>query len=171
LQHDSRENQESPNSGQFFELSSMAYRESLGGDENFNTIRGKFVQYLPHGDNHVMAVRAQGRWTSDDAPRSAFSTVDLRGYVRGNYLAPNSTLLEVEERFHLNKRWSLAGFLSVACLYDRLKDCKGNDNLYPAAGGGVIYTIKPKEKMVMRMDAAFGKGDNTGFYLRFGHPF
>jgi hypothetical protein len=45
------------------------------------------------------------------------------------------------------------------------------DNLYPAIGAGIQYLVKPAERLVITMDLAEGKADNSGFYLRFGQAF
>jgi outer membrane scaffolding protein for murein synthesis (MipA/OmpV family) len=97
--------------------------------------------------------------------------VQLRGYVPGNYLAPHSLSLEAEERYRIDDRWGLAAFGGAACLLDQISDCGDTTNWYPAIGAGVIYTLKPKEKMVVRLDYARGEGENSGIYLTFGHPF
>jgi hypothetical protein len=169
--YDSRDNQDSPSRGRFFEMSNIAYRKALGGDESFDAYSAKFRQYLPHGDGNVVALRVQGRWTSDDTPTAGYSSLGLRGYVRGNYIAPNVTTFEAEERYRLGERWALAGFAGAACLYDGLGDCNSGANWYPAGGGGIIYTLKPRDKLVARMDYAVGKQGNSGFYISFGHPF
>jgi len=44
-------------------------------------------------------------------------------------------------------------------------------NWYPAIGAGVQYLIKPEDRLVVTMDFAKGKADNSGFYLRFGQSF
>jgi outer membrane scaffolding protein for murein synthesis (MipA/OmpV family) len=118
----------------------------------------------------VLAWRIAGRATQD-APVGAYSSVGLRGYVPGNYLAPHSLSLEAEERYRLNDRWGLAAFGGAACLLEDVSDCGDADNWYPAVGAGVIYTLKPKEKLVVRLDYAVGEGDNSGLYLSFGQPF
>ena len=170
VQFDNRDNQESPSRGRLFQISNLAYRKSLGGDESFDVYSTKLQQYLAHGEGHVIAMRAKGRFT-DDAPVGGYSTVGLRGYVRGNYLAPNAVSFEIEERYRLRKRWAVAGFAGAACLFDGGSDCDDSSAWYPAAGGGIIFTVKPKEKMVVRLDYAVGKAGNSGLYLGFGHPF
>lgn len=169
-QFDSRDDQNSPSSGQFFSISNLAYREGLGGDEDFDVWKADCRHYLPHGEGHVLALRAQGRGTRN-APVGGYSSIQLRGYVPGNYLAPHSLTVEAEERYRLNERWGLAGFGGAACLLTDIGDCRDSSNWYPGLGAGVIYTLKPKEKMVMRLDYARGEGDNSGVYLTFGHPF
>jgi hypothetical protein len=170
LTYDSRDNQVSPSRGRMLELSNLAYRRSLGGDESFDTCSAKFRQFVPHGDGHVLAFRAQGRWTKD-APPGGFSSIDLRGYIRGEYIAPNVATLEEKERYRIAERWALAGFIGSACLYDGVRDCDDTSNWYPNAGAGVIFTVKPSARVVLRLDYAVGKADNSGLYLRFGHPF
>ncbi len=167
---DSRNNQNAPTSGLQFSIDNFAYREAFGGEENFDTLKLQLKQYLPHGNGHVFAYRVNGRWTSD-APPSGYSSVNLRGYVRGQYLAPHSLLLEGEQRWHWKGRFGINVFAGVVCLYGNNRNCDNSNNLYPSAGIGAQYLLKESEQMVITMDYAEGKGDNNGFYLRFGQAF
>ena len=65
----------------------------------------------------------------------------------------------------------LAGvaFGGVGCLYGAEKPC--TENLYPSVGVWLTYLIKPQAGVIVRAEAAKGDGDNSAFYLRFGHPF
>jgi outer membrane protein assembly factor BamA len=166
--HDTRNNQYSPSSGHVFEAHNIAYRESLGGDASFDTLTADYQHYIPHKKIHVIAVHARGRWTND-APNSGYSSVDLRGYTRGQYLAPHSGMVEADYRYSLNKKWGLAAFAGVAGLYGSDKE-EGSNELFPGAGAGVFYRLND-EGMVVRADAAFGKDGNWGLYLTFGHGF
>lgn len=172
---DSRDNQQSPSSGVNFLLHNFAYREALGAVDSFDTYMLDYAQYFSHGEGHVAAIHIKSRWTNN-APNSGFSSIELRGYVRGQYLAEHTTLIEIEERYALNEKWGLTVFAGVACLYGNdlqgnNTTCSDSDNVYPAAGVGGTYAIKPKEKMVVRADLAVGKGNNYGFYLKFGQSF
>lgn len=169
-EYDSRDNQNSPSHGARFVIQNLAYRKSIGGDEDFDAYSLRFQQYLGHGRGHVLAWRAMTRVT-DDAPPGAYSSIPLRGYVRGGYLAKHMATFELEERFRLASRWALAAFTGATCLLDELEDCGNGESWYPMIGGGVIFTLKPEEKMVVRMDYAWGKEGNQGFYMTFGHPF
>jgi hypothetical protein len=170
VQFDNRDNQNSPGLGQYLSVHNIAYRESLGGDESFDVYTLNYRRYQPHGKGHVLALQGYARLTQD-APTGGYSSVQLRGYVPGNYLAPHSVSFEAEERYRLNERWGLAGFAGAACLLKDISDCGNTTNWYPAVGAGVIYTLKPREKMVVRLDYAVGEGDNSGVYLTFGQPF
>jgi len=81
-QYDSRDNQYSPMTGQVFEAHNVAYREELGGDVSFDAFVSEYEYYIPFQQKHVLALHAKGRWTND-APISGYSSVDLRGYTRG----------------------------------------------------------------------------------------
>lgn len=168
VQYDSRDNQYSPTTGQAFEVHNIAFRESLGGDDSFDTFSANYQYYLPHGKGNVLATRLKGRWTHD-APPGGYSSVDLRGYTRGQYLAPHNTSLELDERIAIKGKWGASIYTGVAVLYGN-DQYEGTESYYPALGTGVIYQIN-EEKMVVRADIAMGKNGNHGFYLKFGHPF
>ncbi len=167
-QYDTRDNQYSPSTGQVFEAHNVAYREGLGGEVSFDALTADYQYYIPHGKGHVLALHARGRWTHD-APNSGYSSVDLRGYTRGQYLAPHMTMVEADYRHSLNKKWGAAIFAGIAALYGDDTIDEG-DSYYPAGGAGVFYQIND-EKMVVRADFAIGTEGNHGFYLQFGHPF
>jgi hypothetical protein len=168
--YDTRDNQNSPASGTNFEFNNLAYRKSFGGDESFDAYTVNYATFIAHGNGNVVALHAKGRWT-DDAPTSGYSSIELRGYVRGEYLAPHMTLVEIDERLKINGRWGATLSAGAAWLYGGEQGQADDRNLYPSAGAGVTLTIKEKEKMVVRAEYAVGKSDNSAFYLRFGQPF
>jgi len=167
-QYDTRDNQYSPSAGQVFEAHNVAYREGLGGDVSFDAFAADYQYYIPHAERHVLALRVNGRWTSD-APPSGYSSVDIRGYTRGQYLAQYVTAVEADYRYSLNKKWGLTVYGGIAALYGDNAVDEG-DRYYPAGGVGVFYVLND-EKMVVRADIAVGKDGNHGFYLQFGHAF
>ncbi len=170
VERDTRDNVRNATRGSHFLAQNIAYRESLGGDESFDVYRTDFTHYLRFGKGHVLATQLTGRWT-DDAPLAGYSSVLLRGYTRGNYLAEHYSHLDVDARFALGERWGWAAFAGLGCLYESLSDCGHGDERYPAAGVGVTYLLKPEAGFVIRLDAALGKSDNSAVYLRLGQPF
>jgi outer membrane protein assembly factor BamA len=131
LEYDSRDSLRNPTSGQQFIVHNVAYREALGGDESFDTLSSEYTRYWGFGDGHVLALQVQGRWTQD-APLGGYSSVTLRGYTRGNYLAKNYTHVDVDARFRLRGKFGAALFAGVGCLYGGVSDCGGGEALYPA---------------------------------------
>ena len=106
---------------------------------SFDAYHADYQYYHSHGQGHVLALHAKGRWTHD-APPSGYSSVDLRGYTRGQYLAPYMTLAEMEERYALTKKWGLSAFAGLAVLYGGERD-SSEDQWFPAVGGGVRYKL------------------------------
>ncbi|SMF22903.1 Outer membrane protein [Alteromonadaceae bacterium Bs31] len=170
LERDTRNNQNSPSAGSLLSINNTAFREALGGDEDFDGYSAKYLNFFGHGNGHVLAARISGRWT-DGAPPSGYSSVDLRGYTRGEYLAPHSTTIEIEERLSLRGKFGVNAFVGAACLYGDKASCDDEKNWFPAAGLGLSYMLKVEEKMVVRAELAVGKNDNNGFYIQFGNAF
>jgi len=167
---DDRDDVRNPTLGQHFTAHNVAYREGLGGEESFDALHLSYAKYFPFGEGHVLATDIRGRWTKD-APQSGFSSIDMRGYTRGNYLGEHSTELQFDARFDVNGPWGAALFGGLGCLYSTLSDLDSSDALFPMGGAGIIYDLKPEAGIVLRLDYAVGEGDNSALYLSFGQPF
>jgi hypothetical protein len=170
VNHDTRDNQNSPASGSSFEFDNIAYRKSFGGDVSFDAYTAIYKTFFAHGNGHVAALQGKGRWTHN-APTSGYSSIELRGYTRGEYLAQHMTLFEVDERIKLSERWGGTLSAGVAWLYGDEEGREADSDIFPSAGAGITFIIKQKEKMVIRAEYAVGKSDNSAFYLKFGQPF
>jgi len=170
IERDTRDNQNSPSAGSSFLIHSLAYRKSFGGEENFDVYALKSSKFFKHYKEYVLALRLDGRW-SVDAPAGAYSTVDLRGYTPGQYLAPHMTTFEAEERIPITKKWGTHIFTGLAGLYGNSSSSNDNVNWYPSIGAGINYMLKEEEKMIIRADIAMGEAGNYGFYIQFGQAF
>jgi len=169
-QYDSRDNENSPTRGWLLNLNNMAYRESLGANDEFDVYRADFRYYMPHGDGNVLAVRQLNHFTND-APTQVKAPVQLRAYKIGQYNGDYMSQIEVEERYRLAEKFTATVFLGVACTYGGGRSCSDSANIYPAGGFGVQYILKPKEGIVLNLEYAQGKDDNYGFYLKMGYAF
>ena len=167
---DSRDNRRNPHDGSHFVAHNVAYREGLGGDESFDAFQINYSNYHAFGDGHVLATNLRGRWTHD-APLGGYSSLNMRGYTRGNYLAEHYGHLNLDARFHIMGRWGASLFGGVGCLYEKLSSCDDSDSLYPMLGGGIIYLLKPEAGIVLRLEYAKGESDNSAVYLSLGQPF
>lgn len=170
LDYDSRDNVRNPQRGQHLVAHNVAYRESLGGEESFDALQINYSHYLPFGNGHVLATNARGRWT-DDAPLSGYSSLNMRGYTRGNYLDEHYSHLNLDARFRVYRRWGASLFGGIGCLYTKTSDCGDSESRYPMIGAGLIYSLKPDAGIVIRLEYARGKSDNEAYYLNLGHPF
>jgi len=167
-QYDSRDNENSPTQGWLATLNNMAYRESLGGGDDFDVVRADLRYYLPHGKGNVLAFRQLNHFTSD-APTQVNAAVQLRGYKIGQYNGEYMSQIEVEERYRIAEKFTASVFLGIACTYGGNRSCSDSANLYPAGGAGVQYILKPKEGIVLNLEYAAGKDSNYGFYLKMGY--
>jgi outer membrane protein assembly factor BamA len=170
VQYDSRDNENKPTQGWLLNLNNIAYRQSLGGDDDFDVVRADFRYFLSHGNGNVLAFRQLNHFTSD-APTQVKAPVQLRGYKIGQYNGEYMSHLEVEERYRLGEKFTSTVFVGIACTYGSGKSCSDEANLYPAAGVGVQYILKPKEGIVLNLEYAQGKAGNYGAYLKMGYAY
>ncbi|TDN49470.1 hypothetical protein EC843_108150 [Buttiauxella sp. JUb87] len=175
VMHDSRDSDFKATKGWYLNVNNLAYREGLGGEQDFDIYRVDYRGYWQHGDGNVFAVRSRHQFSSD-APVGAYSPVYLRGYTPGEYLAQNMSSIEVEERYKLADRWTATVFAGAACLYGDATNgeslnCGDSENIYPAWGAGVQYLLKPEAGIVVNLEYAMGKDDNQGIYLKMGYSF
>ncbi len=116
----------------------------------------------------MLAVRQSNQWTQD-APPAAYAPVLLRGYTTGEYLGKSMSSIEVEERHKLADRWTATAFGGVACLYGGNRSgCSGAD-LFPSAGAGVQYILKPAQGIVANLELAVGKDGNRAVLFKMGY--
>ncbi len=54
VQDDSRDNENMPTRGWLLNFNNMAFRESLGGDNDYDMYRVEFKYFMPHGDRNVL---------------------------------------------------------------------------------------------------------------------
>jgi hypothetical protein len=170
LYHDSRDNDNSPTRGWLMNLNNVAYRDWLGGKDNFDVYRLDLRGFWEYGDGNVFAARQSNQWTFD-APLGANAPVVLRGYKMGQYLGKYMSSIEGEERLHLAKSWGATLFYGIACLYGNGEECSDSANRFPSWGVGIQYIVKQKEGIVANLEYAEGKWDNYGIYLKLGYGY
>jgi hypothetical protein len=168
--YDSRDSENMPTHGSVLNLNNMAYREALAGESNFDVYRIDIRHFIPHGEGNVFALRQLNHLT-ENAPTQIRSPVQLRGYKLGQYNGKYMSSIEGEERLRLGPRWTATLFLGIACTYGDGASCSDDANVYPAAGAGVQYVLKPKEGIVMNLEYAQGKDNNYGVYLKMGYAY
>ena len=170
VSRDTRDNTNGPKAGWVLNVSSLSYREAFGGADDFDSYRADVKGYWSHGEGHVLALRQANAWTVD-APSSAYASVSLRGYKRGQYLGKYLSSLEAEERVHIAGSWGATVFAGLAFLYGNGQSFGDSADRYPNYGAGIQYLLKPKERIVLNLEYAEGKADNYGVYLKMGYGY
>ena len=82
--HDSRDSDTMPTRGWVLSINNMAYREELGGEDEFDVYRVDFRYFHAHGKGNVFAMRQLNHFTAN-APTQVKAPVQLRGYKLGQY--------------------------------------------------------------------------------------
>ena len=91
--YDTRDNEFKPGKGWVLSLNNLAYRESLGGDQNFDVYRVDIRHYIPFGEGNIFAFRQLNHLTSD-AP-TAEPGAGSAAWLQGR---------SVQQRLHVSDR-------------------------------------------------------------------
>lgn len=170
VQNDSRDDENMPTRGWLLNLNNMAFRESLGGENDYDVYRVDIRYFIPFGNRNVFALRQLNHLTND-APTAARAPVQLRGYKIGQYTGEHMSSIEGEARLRLGEKWTATIFAGVACLYGGNQSCTDQEDVFPAGGLGVQYVLKPKEGIVLNLEFADGEGSSYGVYLKIGYAY
>ena len=170
VQHDSRDDENMPTRGWLLNFNNIAFRESLGGQNDYELYRAQFKYFVPHGNRNVFALHQLNHLTSG-APAAARAPVQLRGYKIGQFTGEYMSSIEAEERFRLGERWTATIFAGVACLYGDGVSCTDNENVFAMGGVGIQYILKPIQGIVANLEYAEGEGSSYGIYLKMGYAF
>lgn len=165
LMHDTRDNEDMTTKGWYAQAKVDLYR-LYGQDYDewwFDTRK-----FWSHKGGHVFGVRGYTRVTAG-ASAKAESSIILRGYKIGQYIARHMVAGEAEERLRLHPRWGATLFAGVGYVFGAGENGKPDDTKYPSYGAGVHYLLRANEKMLVNLEYAHGNKDNQAIYLRLGY--
>ncbi|MBE9564513.1 MAG: BamA/TamA family outer membrane protein [Proteobacteria bacterium] len=170
LSYDSRDTIFTPNSGFNAAIEAWLFRDSVGGDNEFEKYLAKLIYFTPVSDSLVLGLRSEVETVEGglrDVPFYQYPFVYLRGIPIMRYQGETVGVAEAELRWNFTKRWSVVGFGGAG----RFTDITGTgsyDNVY-SKGAGIRYFIARRFGAHVGFDIAKGPED-TAFYLQFGHP-
>jgi outer membrane protein assembly factor BamA len=175
LEWDSRDNEFSATRGNLLDFFGDAYSEAWGSDFTFQNYFFGYNHYqsLKKNTRHILAARATSCYSTDGAPFYEQCSIGIkdnfRGYTGMRYIDQFSITAQAEYRWEFVKRWSFVFFGGLAEVAPDPGDLS-YDSILPGIGTGVRYMIKQKERIGMRLDFAWGEGDQT-IYLGIGEAF
>ena len=115
----------------------------------------------------VIGLRAESQGVNDGAPFYSFPFITMRGIPVMRYQGNATVVLETENRYDLNLRWSLVGFAGTGRTYSSSEFM--NDKTWHWSGGaGVRYLLARVFKLRVGIDVAAGP-DQFAYYIVFGH--
>lgn len=173
---DSRDNQFAPLKGILGSLQFGIFPKALGSTTTFETLTSSVSYYHSFKPNHTWASQLAGVNTFGDVKGNNLATFGMgksgsfRGYQNGKYRGEHLIQLQTEYRWFFSKRFGLAGFTGVAKFFGD-EENKTTDEFLPTIGGGFRFLVDPKQRITIRMDGAWGRNGESGFYLSIAEAF
>lgn len=111
--------------------------------------------------------RAEGSAINEGAPFFAYPFINLRGIPIMRYQGSRTLVLETEQRFDLDKRWSVLGFTGAGYAVDKINNLT-SEGWQWAGGAGFRYLVARMFRLRAGVDLAVSK-ENVAYYIVFGH--
>ncbi len=173
-QYDRRDNVFYPASGSLAELVLFYNGRALGSGFNYGKLYLDASQYLPTSWGHILALNLYAEFTFGDAPFNQLAllggTRRMRGYYEGRFRDKQLVILQTEYRFPLFWRLKGALFGGAGRVANTIHSFSLSDIKW-SGGGGLRVLINKKERIHIRLDAAFGQAGNSGYYVTIGEAF
>lgn len=169
---DSRDSTFFPRTGNFFQLSAVAYGRLLGSDFSFTKVKADLRTFIPVGASHTLALQAYLLSAFGTAPFMSLPMFGadntMRGYFGGRFRDNHLAAFQAEYRLPLVWKFGLVGFAGAGRVFGRLGDL-GLSGFKAVAGWGLRFKVTP-EGANIRLDFGYGKG-TSGMYLTAGEAF
>lgn len=132
--------------------------------ERVNTFANWFIQLKP---DWVSGLRSEVQHLFGEPPFYTYPAINMRGVPAAKYQGNTTFLLETEQRYDLNLRWSVLGFLGYAKTWYKDSSLNDSKNIF-SGGGGFRYLIAREFNIRSGVDIATGP-DGFAWYIVFGH--
>jgi hypothetical protein len=142
-------------------------RDITGSDEDTDKFDVYLNYFVNPTKNWVCGLRSQYAIVNEDVPFYYYPFLEMRGIPLFRYQGQQTLLFETEQRFDLNTRWSLVGFVGSGRTYSDKKYME-DESWHWAGGGGFRYLVARMFKLRMGLDVARGP-DQWAYYIVFGH--
>jgi outer membrane protein assembly factor BamA len=148
-------------------LSALFYRDSFGGQLNFDEFELDARAYVPFVLHSVLALQFYGVAVAGQPPFHYLPQIGgqylLRGLELGRYRDRVYTAVQAEWRVPLFWRIGAVAFVGIGNVYPGLAEVRLDD--FKATGGlGLRVALKKKERVQFRFDVGFAE-NGPKFYL------
>jgi hypothetical protein len=174
LVFDSRDNAFSSTKGLYAQYLITRYDQSIGSNFDFTVQVVDIRKYLSLKKNRILAFQFNLISNVGNVPVRSLASMGSssyqRGYYDGRYADKNMIALQAEYRTPVYRRFGavlFAGAGKVGAHFDELWDFS---SLKPSVGFGVRYSLNPKERLNLRVDAGWGQ-ESQGTYINLGEAF
>ena len=164
LQRDRRDSTFYPTRGSLFDFTGDFFDQVWGSRREYQTYKIAYNGFHQLAPRQVVGYRAMGCSANGSVPfydlcLFGFNN-DLRGYTTGEFQNRRMFATQGEYRLELPKRLGLVAFGGVGGTARRWSEFR-SDQLLPAAGAGLRFTLDKKNHINYRIDVAFGREGRT----------
>ncbi|UTW64099.1 BamA/TamA family outer membrane protein [bacterium SCSIO 12741] len=179
LRYDTRDVPVDARKGLLLDFRAVAYSQGLGGDNNFQTYRLDYRQFVTlKKPGHTLAWQFKTRLAFGEVPYGEMSQLgtpfDLRGYQWGRYRNDHMVYLLTEYRhsfYRPDQKKSLHGaavWVGAGSVFNNDEFEQNRMEWLPNVGLGYRFEVQPR--MNVRIDYGFGL-KSSGFYFNFNQAF
>ncbi len=164
VQRDKRDSNFYPTTGSLFNWHGDFFDQAWGSRRQYQTYKLSYSGYHKIKNKQVLAYQAMTCSANGNVPfydLCFFGTNnDLRGYTGGEFQNRRMFATQAEYRLELKKRLGLVAFAGVGGVAKRWNEFR-SDQLLPAAGAGLRFTLDKKDHINYRVDWAVGRAGHT----------
>ena len=151
-----RDNSFTPNKGFLLETKWNTYANWLGSDFEYNLFETTFLLYTNKIPQNVIGTKLYSANTSGDVIMYFRPDIDMRGIQMNRYQGEQVFQLEVEDRFNINYRWAVVGFVGSGWTANVDEGNWDWSKARIAGGAGFRYNLARKFNLYMGLDVARG---------------
>lgn len=164
VQRDKRDSTFYPTKGSLFDVTGDFFDQALGSRREYQTYKVSYDSYHEIKKKHVLAYRGMACSATGSVPFYDLCLYgvnsDLRGYTGGQFQNRRMFATQAEYRIELRKRFGVVAFGGIGGVARRLNEFR-SDQLLPAAGAGLRFTLDKKNHINYRIDLGFGRAGRT----------
>lgn len=153
-----------PTKGSLFDWTGDFFAPALGSKRKYQTYKVSYNGYREIREKQVLAYRAMACSANGSVPFYDLCLYgvnsDLRGYTGGQFQNRRMFATQAEYRLELKKRLGLVAFGGIGGVARKWNEFR-SDQLLPAAGAGLRFTLDKKNHINYRIDVAVGRAGRT----------
>lgn len=138
-----------------------------GSNFSFSQLSGSMNWFVPFQKNWISGLRFEAFQVFGEPPFYALPSLNMRGVPNIRFQGYTTMVLETEQRWDLNKRWSMVGFAGLGKALQKTQSF-GEATTAWNLGTGFRYLMARAFNLRGGVDIAKGPG-SWGWYIVFGH--
>lgn len=164
LQRDKRDSTFYPTKGSLFDVTGDFFAKGLGSRRQYQIYKVSYNGFHELAPKQILAYRGVICSANQSVPFYDLclygASNDLRGYAAGEFQNRRMFATQAEYRRELKGRFGLVAFGGIGGIAKRWNEFRG-DELLPAAGAGLRFTLDKKNHINYRIDLGVGRAGRT----------